>query len=259
MKQSAIRAEELLLLVEYGLELFTMPTLRKWNESYEGWLYQKGLLGRLHYLEKQKFLLRELRKGEWTFKLTDAGRVAFQAGGDPEPLWQRSWDGVWRQLVFDLPVNQQPARVALLRWLRRHRFGYLQDSVWISPDPIQDVAATLKDYRDQADAFTILECRCAPGFSNAALVLGAWPFDHLAVRYDGYLEYAAEARRRLQRDRLHPRDLFSLLRDERLNWQQAVARDPFLPQALWPKGYAGKTAWQARRRLLQAAATQIAT
>src|ERR1041385_3277073 len=177
---AAIVAEEVLLLMRYAFDLFAMPTFRKWDQSYEGWLYANGLLDRLHYLEKQKFLEREQKRDrkrmERVFRVTAAGRQQAIGGRDPEQYWQRPWDGVWRQIVFDLPTAQHKTRSTLIRWLRRNGFGYLQDSVWISPFPVPDLGTVVKRAREDAEMFTVLKSQCDEGFSDASLVRGAWQF-----------------------------------------------------------------------------------
>lgn len=188
------------------------------------------------------------------WRLTQLGRHRARGERDPEQYWRRPWDGWWRQIVFDLPVAQQRVRSSLVRWLRRHGFGYLQDSVWISPDPIRDVAKALKRYRDDAASFTILECHCARGFTNGSLVKGAWPFDRINSGYQAYETFAKAQLRATRRSRLHPRKLFALLRNERELWQDAFAIDPLLPQLLLPNDYAGQRAWRLRQKLL----TQLA-
>lgn len=245
-----ILAEELLILLAYGLDLLTRPTFRNWDQSYEGWLSRNGLLKRAQYLEAQKFLAREGKRTEWVYRLTDQGRLRACGGRDPVARWARPWDGWWRLFVFDLPVSQQRVRLALLRWLRRNGFGYLQDSVWISPDPVEKLAEATKGFRDDAELFTVLECRCAPGFSDNSLVRGAWRFAELNKRYETYRELAAGAVRKLRNEPLHPRDLFTLIRSERTAWIHAFEEAPLLPRRLWPKDYGGERAWKMRTRLL---------
>jgi hypothetical protein len=57
-------------------------------------------------------------------------------GRDPEAQWARPWDGQWRLVLFDVPTGQNAQRERLRRYLRDKGFGYLQNSVWISPDPL---------------------------------------------------------------------------------------------------------------------------
>jgi len=253
--KTQILAEEILTLLCYGYDLLAMPTFRKWNQSYEGWLYQNRLLDRIQYLEAQKFLLRKGGGSDWVFQLTQEGRSLACGGRDLDQQWNRPWDGWWRQFVFDLPVGQQRARVSLLRWLRRNGFGYLQDSVWISPDPVSEMAGALKEFREDAESFTVLECRCAAGFSNAALVLAAWPFEKIGDSYRAYEQFAQATTRQVSGKQIHPRELFALLRAERQRWKLAVERDPLLPRALWPADYIGHRALETRRTLLRLVAS----
>jgi phenylacetic acid degradation operon negative regulatory protein len=252
-----IQAEEILTLIAYGLEMVTLPTLHKWDQSYEGWLYRNGLLRRIRYLEAQKLLAREKHGAEWVWRLTSEGSLKAGGGFNPEIRWERPWDGWWRQLVFDLPVGQQRARVQLIRWLRQQRFGYLQDSVWITPDPVEEVSAAVERFRDDAESFTILECRCAKGFANASLVAGAWPFGQIQRAYEVYREFASQALKRLDQPALHPRELFALLREERRQWLAAVHLDPLLPRSLWPAKYEGARVWQIRCGLLRKLAHRV--
>ena len=256
MKDSTI---EILSLLAYGLNLLSIPTLHNWNRSYDGWLNSHGFSRRLRHLESRQLVTRERKSGAWVYQLTQAGRKLVDRGRNPKMLWQRKWDGWWRQLVFDLPINQQSARISLLRWLRRNGFGYLQDSVWISPDPVKEIARAVKTFRDDAESFTILECRCAPGFSNGSLVRAAWPFAQINKSYQAYQQFIATTLKRLQTGKLHPRDLFTILRTENKHWTEAFDRDPLLPSKLWPHDYAGHQAWEARQHFFGLAAYQVST
>jgi len=256
MKPS-ILAEDILTLMVYGFNLFSRPTLHNWNQSSEGWLYQEGFLRRLQWLETQRRVERQDKRADWVYKLTGKGRLFANTNLNPESQWQRTWDGWWRQLIFDLPVEHKKARDQLIRWLRRNRFGYLQDSVWISPHPVKDVARAMREFRDDAGSFTIMESHCAPGFSNAALVEGAWPLGKIHEKHDAYLRFATSACQQLKFGQQHPRDLFRLLQEERWHWSGAFKEDPLLPRVLWPRDYQGEKAWRLRQRLLRALASQI--
>lgn len=249
--KAEIMAEEVLILLEYAFDLFSRPTFQNWDQSYECWLSRNGLLKRVRYLEAQKFLLREGKSTAWVYQLTKRGRVVALGGRDPVEHWQRPWDGVWRLFVFDLPLTHQRARKPLLRWLRQRGFGYLQDSVWINPHPVNDIAESLKPFHKDVESFTILESRCALGFSDRWLVRGAWSFDEIDRRYRAYLQAANLWKRRLEGAPLHPRELFPLLREERKLWVAAVCIDPLLPKELWPHGYVGYRAWQMRSSMLK--------
>jgi len=201
-------------------------------------------------LEQKQLLQRERRAGRIVWRLTELGRIVSVGGRHPERQWQRPWDGQWRILVFDLPAHQKAIRARLLRWLRQNGFGYLQDSVWIHPDPLVELADALGDFRDDVESCTLLEARCCVGYSNAALVKGAWRFDEINKGYEVCLSQAEVLLRRLP----PPRDLEVVrrrLREQRRAWQRAVQFDPLLPQALLPPDYLGQRAWQIHRRLMR--------
>jgi phenylacetic acid degradation operon negative regulatory protein len=248
--RAALLAEEVLLLLEYGFDSVTNPRWGRWAPAYEEWLSANGLLARQHYLEAQKFLEQQRREHDWVYRLTAKGRLLVAGGRDPVAAWERGWDGWWRQLIFDLPEREHRARVALLRWLRRQQFGYLQDSVWITPDPVKDLAAAVRGWSANASLMAMLECRSAPGFGAADLVTAAWPFAAINQAYSLYEQFVVDALRRVRTAPPTPPGLVLLLREERERWLAAVTRDPLLPAALLPGGYRGRVAWQTRGRLL---------
>lgn len=253
----AILGEDILMLMAYGFNLFSRPTLANWNQTYEGWPYQHDFSRRMHWLESQGQVRRQGNRSNWVYCLTEKGRATTGMDFNPEQQWQRKWDGWWRQLIFDLPAKHKRTRQRLIRWLRQNRFGYLQDSVWIRPDPVKDVTEAVQDFRNNAESFTILQSRCVTGFSDAALVRAAWAFGTIREGYEGYLQFVASACLQLKEGQPHPRDLFGLLRDERLRWSAAFQADPLLPRVLWPDDYNGEKAWRGRRQLLRALASKF--
>lgn len=171
-------------------------------------------------------------------------------GRDPETHWKRKWDGYWRMFIFDLPAKRVALRRRLLRWLRNRGFGFLQNSVWIHTDPVSDVTEALKDFREDVESFTIMESRCAFGFSNAAIVQGAWYFDEIEKRQHGYLSVIDRCLVTLRRDEVTPPEAFRLVREERDAWEHAMELDPLLPQTLLPRNYLGCQAWEKRKQFL---------
>ncbi|MFT3831132.1 MAG: hypothetical protein QM691_15640 [Opitutaceae bacterium] len=50
-------------------------------------------------------------------RLTAQGCLACRAAVDPERLWARAWDGVWRIVTFDIPDTDTRIRAQLWRKL----------------------------------------------------------------------------------------------------------------------------------------------
>lgn len=208
--------------------------------------FRRAEYGRsLDYLREQGLVFVKRDASGWICTLTAAGRQRLDRGVDPERRWKRKWDGKWRQVVFDIPVPQQPLRHRLLYWLRANRFGYLQDSVWVSPDPLEIGRSTFRDLRAKADMAVFMESRVMAAASNSAIVEAAWDLFSVHRAYQRHGAFLAQARKRI--DGLgSPAELGELLVEERRLWEKAVDSDPLLPKPLWPRGYDGPSALKAR-------------
>jgi DNA-binding transcriptional regulator PaaX len=250
--------EDWLPVLIWAGDFISRPTWHNLFRSTEAIEHQDRLLRQLRYLEQRALLRQEQRAGQWVLRLTELGRLAALGGRDPEARWNRPWDGRWRMVLFDLPTSQQLVRQKLLRWFRQNGFGYLQNSVWIHPDPLGELSRALDKYRDDVETLTIMEARCCAGYSNDAIVRSAWDFDEINQRYQAYLDRFGKHAARLVGGRLGFAEASQWLRCERIAWAHAFSVDPLLPRALLPQGYRGVAAWQARRRLLRAVAEQTA-
>ncbi len=251
--RGGVRAESVLNLVLWGAGKLIVPTWHNLFESYEGWEYRTRLRHQLRRLENQQLLQRERQAQGIVYCVTESGRLAACGGRDPGARWDRPWDGCWRMILFDLPAGHQRVRFRLWRWLRENHFGYLQNSVWICPDPIPRVMEALKPYRDDVESFTVMEARCSAGVSDRSIVDGAWDFPEINRRYQGYIATVRVVGSR------EGGGLASWLRREREAWSYAVSADPLLPRSLLPKGYLGIEAWRARARALKLASRQLTT
>jgi DNA-binding transcriptional regulator PaaX len=212
-------------------------------------------------------LLRKLQAAGWVasgpgpldgriFALTTAGQQQVWGALDPEARWARSWDRTWRLAMFDVPQARVALRTKLRRKLRELQFGWLQNSVWLSPDPVSELMRELNARKVSVESLLFIEGRPAGGENDAELVAGAWDFARLAKLHADYLKLL---RQRPAAGRMAKSVDWSAWADAESRAWQAIARvDPFLPDALLPAGYAGKAAWQARREALQGAARALA-
>lgn len=249
---------DLLTMLMYGLDVASQPTLRNLFIGYEGWL---------HYNHLHPTQLSKLKTGgwvekcptgdgaSWALRLTEKGRLLALGGRDPEERWGRSWDGEWRLLMFDIPQGSERTRRKLYRWLCCNHFGCLQKSVWISPDPLDELDDLMRGEQTSSSQVVVMDAR--PRFRGAekdADFAGlAWKFDDINRRYQAYMDFAGEG----IAVKAPPAVARTWVRQEHDLWTQAVGFDPLLPDALLPRGYLGKKAWQARRRLLKNAAPMV--
>src|SRR5690349_18831431 len=134
--KAGTKSNDWLGLFLWSLDVLMMPNSQTLLESFESWNYQNRLRLDLAQLRRSRMIKYANTRDKSQWQLTDLGRSTAMGGMDPPTRWSRKWDGRWRLLLFDLPARQQQLRMSLWRWLRRQRFGYLQQSVWIVPDAI---------------------------------------------------------------------------------------------------------------------------
>ncbi len=179
-------------------------------------------------------------------RLTEEGRRWAQGGVDPLALWARRWDHRWRIVAFDVPETDTAVRTRLRRRLHEFRFGWLQNSVWLSPDPIGAFRAQLGEKNTIPESLTFLEAVPIGGESSEAMVRSAWDFTGLAKCHAAYAEIL-----RLRPGRSRGAKAWSeWLATEQRAWRQIVRKDPFLPEELLPSGYRGIELWAARKEAL---------
>ena len=138
------------------------------------------------------------------------------------------WDGTWRIVAFDIPEVDAALRARLRRKLHEHRFGWLQNSVWITPDPVDEFRALLSEKRLLPDSLSLLEARPAGGESNEAMVAAAWDFVALAKSHDHYLKIL-----QLYPNRMQPAGCVARLARDRASSVDAPHPDGSVPPPIF--------------------------
>ncbi|HVR34497.1 MAG TPA: PaaX family transcriptional regulator C-terminal domain-containing protein [Methylomirabilota bacterium] len=252
------KTEELLHMVFWACDTYLHPSFRYLDESFESWAYRHGLLRQVQRLEARKWLEHEEdEKGDRLHRLTEAGRLQALGGRDPDACWRRRWDGLWRLALFDVPEARSGTRNRLRRYLRSRGFGYLQNSVWITPDALELERNLLSDDPVDVESLLLLEARPGAGESDEEIVAGAWDFDRINELYEKHREILTRRPRRRIGTEAAAKAFRAWLGREREAWKEVMERDPLLPEVLLPPGYAGREAWARRLSILREAGQQM--
>jgi DNA-binding transcriptional regulator PaaX len=124
----------------------------------------------------------------------------------------------------------------------------MQDSVWITPDPIDSVLEKLsREGRDPRSLVT-WEVQPSAGEKDKRLVGSAWKLEVINEGYRAYLEQLGVCP---FDDASGLEAMGAWLREERRAWLGAVSVDPLLPGELLPAGYLGKVAWEKRQEVMR--------
>jgi len=252
------KSEELLYHLMFAAEIMLRPTFRNLNESFEGWAYRTGVLRQLQRLECQQLIEKQPDSPkDRLFRLTESGRLHALGGRDPEARWRRPWDGIWRLILYDVPEARRATRNKLRHYLRNHRFGYLQNSVWVTPDHFSEERAVLADGPVNVESLILFEARPSAGETDADIVTGAWNWKAIDQRYTRYREILSQRPSGQLNSAKAARIFQRWLGEERKAWIDAVGKDPLLPAALLPADYSGRRAWQLRLETIEEAGGQM--
>jgi len=252
------KTEELLWMLLWTCETISRPTFRNLTESFEGWAYRNGFLRQLQRLEKQELIESQSPgTGDRLHRLTQAGQLQALGGRDPETRWIRRWDGRWRLVLFDVPESRRSTRDKLRKYLHRHGFGFLQNSVWVTPDPVNLERSLLAGGPVDVESLILLEARQCAGETDAEIVAGAWDFAEINRRYAKHGQVLARRPRGRIGSEPAAATFHRWLKEERLAWMSVVELDPLLPSCLLPPEYAGADAWHDRVKAMAEAAKQM--
>lgn len=246
------KTELILYHMFWVADIAMRPSVRRIGESFEQWAYHGGFLRQIKQLERQGLLeAEEVEKGtKRVMRLTEKGVLCAIGGCDPMERWNRSWDGLWRMVIFDLPETQRQLRAKLRRELMAANFGCLQGSVWITPDALEPVLPLLGKHDIKGGTMVFFAGNPCGGESAADLVKSAWPIEAIHAAYQEHGKHLESLPRKGSelRERLM---VWGTL--ERRLWEKCLKIDPLLPRSLWPKKYLGEYAWQQRLKTLKAA------
>jgi len=252
------KTHELLDLLLWSADRLARPTFRNFNDSYESWAYRNGFLKQVTRLEHRHLLERDPNlPDDRIFRLTEPGRLQALGGRDPPARWSRTWDGRWRLVVFDVPTTQNAQRKRLQRYLKEKNFGFLQQSVWITPDALEEERDVLVGGNLEVKSLILLEAQPCAGESDAAIVAAAWDFERINHLYAQHLKILEERPGGVLRKETAGQAFLSWATAEGEAWMDAVTCDPLLPERLLPPDYLGQQAWRRRIEALRKAGQQL--
>lgn len=113
----------------------------------------------LNDVRRQKLMTITTKNNRVHMELTVKGvhRLQRQQIGGLQVTSQRSWDHLWRVVMFDVPAQYSRQRALFTRELRRMEFEMVQQSVWTHPHPCFDVISELAVYCNLQRYITLCE------------------------------------------------------------------------------------------------------
>ena len=239
------------LILFTGLDLLSASTrFRSAMMHVGGWSSESSMDRHLSRLKEKGWIVWDDSRetGAWVAKVTEEGKAALGEESAQSEPWPSEWDGLWRIMTFDLPEMARDQRHQLRSWLKKRRFGRLQGSVWVSARPAEWWLPSLSRLKVDPHAAVFLEGRPLGKLNDSDYVRKAWDWEGLRADYDAYLKHLSSSPAVYggEQSSLEKRFATWYAAEAEL-WRGVFDNDPLLPRPLWPKGYQGEKALEARK------------
>jgi len=136
-KDFTLVGKVLVMLLGVG-DLFLVSPREARRRSQSGQLF--GNLSRsssiVYYLSRRGFIKIIDKNNERFIKLTSQGELEALLAKARIPVFIRKWDGKWRLIIFNIPEESNKKRAFFRSLLKKNGFIQLQQSVYISPFPL---------------------------------------------------------------------------------------------------------------------------
>lgn len=123
------------------------------------------------------------------YRLTERALDLLEDGDDRIFSLGRRADsiGTWTLVWHALPDTRKVARSQLVKQLRFHGFGQLQDGTWFSPRDYVPEVKKLTEKLGVSDAVAIFHATPAEDVMRGPLTEHLWPLDEVAKRYRAFV------------------------------------------------------------------------
>ena len=121
----------------------------------------KKLRQSVHYAIDKKFIKVTFKNGTKHIEVTAEGRkILGRAAIEALKLSRRkTWDHVWRIVLFDIPETHKKGRDGFAANLKRIGFIHIQKSAFVFPHPCIEELEVLADFHDVAKFLNFIEAR----------------------------------------------------------------------------------------------------
>lgn len=198
----------------------------------------------LSRLKKEGFLDSRKSNKSALYSLTDLGKDAIIFKNYKLLMRDRTWDGQWHIVTFDIPEKLRYSRDALRKKLLFLGYGTFHSSVMISPyDKGAEIKETVKEYGIE-EYVEFFSARYTGHKNVRALVPKIWDLKWLEREYKKFIAIYEHESEELKLsvekgDRIDPS--YAFLKGIELNdsFSRIISVDPQLPRELLPDDWMG--------------------
>lgn len=188
------------------------------------------------------------KNGETYYRLSSKGSERIKENISISKLSNRTWDGNWRLVIFDIEEKYKKTREALRFKLISLGFGMWQESIYITPFDIeQEINQFLITKKIFPWAVCLVARRSDLG-DDKELVNKVWNLEKINESYN---QFANECQKLIEE-----KNTIDTFKNLWLNYQKIIFDDPHLPKELLPKDWGAGGAKKLFSRLCRLSLTE---
>lgn len=198
-------------------------------------------------MNKQGWVAARRKGNKSYYYLTDIGvKRIDEAAKRIFKLRPSKWDGKWRMLIYTIPEEKRHIRDELRQELVWSGFGMLENSIWITPNALEEETKVIIDRYDIEPYIHFFESTYKGPFTNRQLVLHCWDIEDINARYDEFIQYYSKKyvldKNKVENNQMSDEDCFVERTKLVHEYRKFLFVDPGLPEELLPEKWLGKHA-----------------
>lgn len=192
--------------------------------------YREAQRARIYLYEKDLIKVTS-ENGEKRLALTTRGHKIFYESYPLARLRNEKWDGNWVVVTYDLPQRLKPSRDYFRKKLKKLGFGSPQESLLVTPLPIERAVEELIDGEKLGDYVWVIKAKRVLGLENSEIASKAWNLAKLNGLYEKLLDILSRVKEKKDK----------IIKEEWRRLFLAVdLEDPYLPNELLSEDWLGE-------------------
>lgn len=190
------------------------------------------------YMNKRDIIATADKTGSRKLVVTSRGHKVFYKDYPLAKLRKSPWDGFWTIISYDFPEKVRGLRDRFRRKIIKFGFGSPQQSLFVSPLPIEEGLQKFVDGEQLNEFVWITKAERILGMENNEVAERSWNLKELNELYQALLESVPQTKKSKRAFEKWQRYFLAL-----------NAGDPYLPQKLLPENWLGAKCEKQFRKL----------
>ncbi|KGX86884.1 phenylacetic acid degradation operon negative regulatory protein PaaX [Pontibacillus litoralis] len=228
----------------YGNQIWVGSLIRLLNEFGHN---DQAVRAAVSRMSKQGWLQSEKQGNKSYYSLSSKGvKRIDEAGNRIFKLNPDLWDGKWRMLLYSIPEEKRSLRDELRKELVWNGFGTLSNSLWISPNQLEDQVYELIAKYNIEDYVDFFISEYDGPYENHRIVQKSWDMSQINDKYDQFIRHYSQQfvvdKNKMKHEQMTDAQCFVERTKLVHEYRKFLFIDPGLPTELLPAKWYGSHA-----------------